>query len=346
MFDLEQAKQDLEEQKRLIKSMLGGINEYLERDDVTDIMLNPDGYIWIDTYKGTEKTIKVSEEQAQSIMRTVAKFNNKELDNKNPIISGTLPTGERFEGLTGEITYFKTVFSIRKKASRIMSLDEYEETGFITKEQKEYITESVKNKRNILVIGGAGSGKTTFTNACLDILKDTTDRIIMLEDTDELQCPAPNQIKLKSTAIIEIQKLLQSTMRMNPIRIIVGELRRGKETLELLKAWNSGHSGGLSTIHADDCRGGLLKLKQYIQEETEGDSSITIANSVHVLINIVKEDNKRYVREIMEIKGYSEETKKYELKKIYDRRDNGNKSNKGFIRTKKGIWSDDFIFRS
>ena len=95
MFDLEQAKQDLEEQKRLIKLMLGGINEYLEREDVTDIMLNPDGYIWIDTYEGTEKTIKVSEEQAQSIMRTVAKFNNKELDNNNPIISGTLPTGER-----------------------------------------------------------------------------------------------------------------------------------------------------------------------------------------------------------------------------------------------------------
>ena len=146
----------------------------------------------------------------------------------------------------------------------------------------------LKEKEIISIIGKSGSGKTTFTNACLDILKDTTDRIIMLEDTDELQCPAPNQIKLKSTAIIEIQKLLQSTMRMNPIRIIVGELRRGKETLELLKAWNSGHSGGLSTIHADDCRGGLLKLKQYIQEETEGDSSITIANSVHVLINIVK----------------------------------------------------------
>ena len=316
MFDLEQAKQDLEEQKRLIKSMLGGINEFLEREDVTDIMFNQDGYIWIDTYTGTEKTIKISEDKAQSIMRTVAKFNNKELDNNNPIISGILPTGERFEGLTGEITHFKTVFSIRKKANRIIALDEYVETGFITKEQKEYITESVKNRKNILVVGGTSSGKTTFTNACLDILKDTTDRIIMLEDTDELQCPAPNQIKLKSTAIIEMKTLLQSTMRMNPIRIIVGELRRGKETQEMLKAWNSGHSGGLSTIHADDCRGGLLKLKQYLQEETEGDSSLMIANSVHVLINIVKENNRRYVREIMEIKDYNEETKKYELQKI------------------------------
>lgn len=315
MFDLEQAKYDLEEQKAFIKSLLGGINKYLEREDVTDIMLNPDGYIWIDTFTETEKTIKIEEETAQSIMNTVAKFNNKELDNNNPIVSGILPTGERFEGLTGEVSHFKTVFSIRKKANRIIALDEYVQTGFITKEQKEYITECVINKKNIMVVGGTGSGKTTFTNACLNILKDTTDRIIILEDTDELQCPTPNQVKLKSTAIIEMKLLLQSSMRMNPIRIIVGELRRGKETQELLKAWNSGHSGGLSTIHADDCRGGLLKLKQYLQEETEGDNSLMIANSVHVMINIIKENNRRYVREIMEINGYDEEKKKYLLTK-------------------------------
>lgn len=317
MLEQDEEKRDLEEQKDYILSILQDIEPFLKRKDITDIMLNQDSHIWIDTFSGTIKTdVCIQENTAQMIMKVIARYNNKNLDKSNPIISGILPTGERFEGIYGEVAHFKTIFAIRKKSERIITLEDYVQDSFITEQQKEYIVENVKNKKNILVIGGTSSGKTTFTNACLNELSETTDRIIILEDTDELQCPAPNQIKLKSTAIIEMKMLLQSSMRLNPTRIIVGELRRGKETQELLKAWNSGHSGGLSTIHADDCNGGLIKLKQYLQEEIESDSSLLIANSVHILINIIKENNRRYVREISEVQGYDESNKKFNLKKI------------------------------
>lgn len=316
MNEQDKNRQFLEEQREYVLTTLIDIKEYMERKDVTEIMLNQDGYIWIDTHSGTKKTdVKISDDKAQLIFKIMANFNNKATANSS-IVSGILPTGDRFEGITGEASHYKTIFSIRKKSKRLITLDEYVNTGFITQIQKDFIIESIKSKKNILIIGGTSSGKTTFANACLDILKNSDDRIIILEDTDELQCSAPNTIKLKTTLLIEMIHLLQSSMRMNPTIIVVGELRNGKDTLELLKAWNSGHSGGISTIHADDCNGGLMKLKQYLYEEIETDMSLLIANSIGVVINIIKKDNRRYVREIKNVIGYNDKEKQFILEDI------------------------------
>ena len=178
---------------------LGDVKKLLEIENITEVMLNQDGYLWIEIAgKGTEKTTyTLSEEQAKTIINTIASYNNKELSIENSIISGVLPTGDRFEGLTGEITGYKTIFSIRKRATKIITFDEYVEMNFITRQQKEYLEKKILEKKNILIVGGTSSGKTTFTNACLQVLEKTNDRIIMIEDTDELQCPAPNMLKLK-----------------------------------------------------------------------------------------------------------------------------------------------------
>ena len=133
-----------------------------------------------------------------------------------------------------------------------------------------------------------------------------------------MQCSADDTVKLQTTETEQMIELLQSTMRLNPTRIIVGELRKGIDTLELLKAWNSGHSGGMSTIHANDCLGGLLKLEQYLDEEIETDMSLLIANSVNIIINIIRGRNRRYVREIKEVKGYDKKEKEYILEDIKD----------------------------
>ena len=114
-----------------------------------------------------------------------------------------------------------------------------------------------------------------------------------------------------------MKMLLQSSMRLNPDRIIVGELRRGEETLELLKAWNSGHAGGLSTIHANDCQSGLMKLEQYLTEVVESDQKKTILEAVDIVVNLIKnEENKRVVREIKVLKDYDEKKKEYVLEEI------------------------------
>ena len=303
-----------EEKLGYTTSLLSDIMPFLEREDVTEIMLNGDGKIRLDTWNGTQITdVRINQEKAEIILKTLSNFNNKA---KTNIVSGILPTGDRFEGITGKAAHNKTIFAIRKKATRILTLDEYVGMNFITEREKEYITQNVLGEKNILIVGGTSSGKTTFANACLNVLKDSGDRIIILEDTPELQCSADDTVKLQTTETEQMIELLQSTMRLNPTRIIVGELRKGIDTLELLKAWNSGHSGGMSTIHANDCLGGLLKLEQYLDEEIETDMSLLIANSVNIIINIIRGKDRRYVREIKEVKGYDKKEKEYILEDI------------------------------
>ena len=145
----------------------------------------------------------------------------------------------------------------------------------------------------------------------------TEDRDFLLEDTPELQCNILNSVFLTTTHYVSMKMLLQSSMRLNPDRIIVGELRRGEETLELLKAWNSGHAGGLSTIHANDCQSGLMKLEQYLAEVVASDQKKTILEGVDIVVNLIKnEENKRVVREIKLLKGYDENKKEYVLEEI------------------------------
>ncbi|MBP9629552.1 MAG: Flp pilus assembly complex ATPase component TadA [Leptotrichiaceae bacterium] len=292
--------------------------EYLFSDDYIEIMLNPDQHIWVENYEKKWKTdIFIDEKQASRIITAVASENGKELGKtKNSIISGTLITGDRFEGISGEESKNKTIFCIRKKAKKIFTLDEYESSEVITSEQKEYIKQMIFERKNILIVGGTGSGKTTFINACLNELKDTDFRVITIEDTDELQCSAEDTIKLYSTPLTSSKIILESIMRMRPDIVIVGELRRGEEVQALLKAWNSGHDGGLSTTHANSCVGGILKLQQLLTDvkDINTDSlALMIMNSVDIIVTIKKIGRKRKITEIAELKEYDHDRKKFIL---------------------------------
>ena len=230
------------------------IHDYLLNDDVTEIMLNADGYIRVEDNTGKYKTdIHFNDSEAMLIIRAVASENKKEMSrDKNSIISGILATGDRFEGINGQESKEKTIFCIRKKARKIYTLDEYVKSQIISVEEKEYIIEKVLERKNILIIGGTGSGKTTFINACLNEFSESETRFIILEDTDEIQCSAPDTVKLESSEKTPMSRLMQSCMRLRPDVIIVGEMRSGEEVLSLLEAWNTGHNGGLSTVHAND----------------------------------------------------------------------------------------------
>ena len=319
----------MKSEKEIIESnyplqKMAKIHDYLLNDDVTEIMLNADGYIRVEDNTGKYITdIHFDDSEAMLIIRAVTSENKKEMSrDKNSIISGILATGDRFEGISGQESKNKTIFCIRKKARKIYTLDEYVKSQIISVEEKEYIIEKILERKNILIIGGTSSGKTTFINACLNEFSESETRFIILEDTDEIQCSAPDTVKLESSEKTPMSRLMQSCMRLRPDVIIVGEMRSGEEVLSLLEAWNTGHNGGLSTVHANDCMGGIHRLQQLLQHHNKiepKDSALFIANSVDILVNIQRVKGKRKITEIAEIQGYDYTANEFKLKSVKGR---------------------------
>ena len=316
--EAEERRVERETKIKLIKDRLGKeIVAYLQNPNVIEVMLNQDMTVWVEEF-GKDKyqtDIVYTIDNAISLMELIATQNKTTFTYKEPIIAAVLPDGERFAGMAFDICGNSAAFAIRKRSEKIFSLDDYVSQGIISLEQANKIKGFIKAKKNILIVGGTSSGKTTFVNACLKELNDTNDRIFNLEDTPELQCQAKNLNFLRTNDYTHMVDLVRFCMRANPDRIIIGELRAGRESLELLKAWNSGHPGGFATIHANSSAAGIQKLKQYLGEETESDQSPVIAEGVQIVVTLIKdpETNKRILKEIKELKGFDDLTKKFDF---------------------------------
>ncbi|MCW3585114.1 ATPase, T2SS/T4P/T4SS family [Burkholderia cenocepacia] len=314
----------------------------LSNPKIIEVMLNPDGRIFLDELgRGMFDTgQKMAAIAAESLFNGIAEMLRTAVTVKEPILEGELPLdGSRFEGLIWPVVA-APAFAIRKKASLIFTIDDYEKRGIITHRDDplnarrrrtasfvdaakglshgDIIRLAISQRKNILVIGSTSSGKTTLVNAILDgIAKLTPDhRIVLIEDTGEIQCAADNFVQMRSNADVSMTRLLKATMRMRPDRIIVGEVRDGA-VLALLKMWNTGHPGGLATIHANDCEDGLVRVGQ-LMEENEGIKANpqVISNAIDLCIFIEKEmgiDAGRKVRELAVIEGYDVEKQKYIL---------------------------------
>lgn len=305
--------------KQFLIENLGKIKELLDDPLITDIMYNQDGTLFIEKIGSGKINLGkdfITPMKVKQIIELTASYNNENINRENPILESKLPTGDRIEGILYDISDNNPVMIIRCKAKKIFTLEEFMEQEVITAKQKDYLINAVKNRKNILIVGGVGSGKTTFANALLAVLKDSDERLAILEDTQELQLNTSNCMKLRTTQKIDMTNLLRATMRSNIDRIVLGELRKGSETLELLKAWNSGHEGGISTIHANSAAAGLMKLEQYTSEVSQRSQAACIVESVQLVINMVKQQNKRVVREIVEVKGYDLQSQEYILEKI------------------------------
>jgi type IV secretion system protein VirB11 len=200
-------------------------------------------------------------------------------------------------------------FAIRKRAGRVIPLRDFVADEIITPLQEKLIFEAVEQRRSILVVGGTQSGKTTFCNAILNCiaLAHPNDRVIIIEDTQELKCNVKDCLTMRSTPFQTMNDLIFVSMRMRPDRIIIGEVR-GKEANSLIKAWNTGHPGGVSTIHANSAESGLLRLEQLIMEAGVAPVPQAIAEAVNVLVYIQKKaDTKkgRKVTSILKLRGCS-----------------------------------------
>jgi type IV secretion system protein TrbB len=182
------------------------------------------------------------------------------------------------------------VFALRKPARVIFSLDDYVNQGILLPAQREALAAAVRARDNILIGGGTGSGKTTFANALVKVIaEDTTDRVHIVEDTPELQCSAPNRLQvLVHPGVHSWRDAIMAAMRFRPDRILVGEVRDGS-ALELLKAWNTGHPGGLATIHANDTRAMLDRLCQLIEEIVYPAPRALVAQAIQLCVHIQRD---------------------------------------------------------
>jgi type IV secretion system protein TrbB len=326
--DEHQQRMQLKLTRELGEEILG----LLEDPRTEDILLNPDSSLWIKRMgEGFTRVGEMSPTLASSTLSTIAAWRGTILNHQNPILETELPIdGSRFEGIVSPVVR-NPVFAIRLRPRKIFSLDEYEQSGILTTKDdpvnrlrrhhdfassvgglkhSEIIRAAVRARKNILVVGSTGSGKTTFVNACLDALAQLTpnDRVITIEDTIELQCAVKNYLDLRAVGNVTMLDCLRACMRLKPTRIVVGEVR-GAEAHTLLKAWNTGHPGGMATVHANDAMSGLIRLESLVAEATNAPQQTLIAEAVDLVIFVDEEPDiaaGRKVREVLLVTDYSE----------------------------------------
>lgn len=296
--------QSLERAKDQLRRQLGPqIIGWLQDPAVIEIMLNPDGSLWVEKFgAGMVCAGAMPAHQAEAAMATIAATLRTTITAQNPILECELPLGgQRFEGVIPPIASGPS-FTIRLKATKVFTLSDYQADGIMTPEQVGQVERAIRARENILVVGGTGSGKTTLTNAILDGVARLTpdDRLVIIEDTNEIQCSAANKVILRSNKDVSMNHLLKVTMRMRPERIVVGEVRGG-EALALLKAWNTGHPGGVATVHANDARSGLTRVESLVAEARVAPAQQEIAAAINLVVVIGKTPAGRRVREMLRV---------------------------------------------
>ena len=291
---------------RMLRTALGPeIAAWLEDTSVIEVMLNPDGRLWIDRLGAgiADTGSGMSAADGERIIRLVAHHVGAEVHAKSPRVSAELPdTGERFEGLLPPVVAAPS-FAIRKPAVAVFTLADYVAAGIMSGWQAEALIDAVATRKNILVAGGTSTGKTTLTNALLAEVAKTDDRVVLIEDTRELQCGAPNLVSLRTKdGVATLSDLVRSALRLRPDRIPIGEVR-GAEALDLLKAWGTGHPGGIGTIHAGSALGTLRRMEQLIQESVVTVPRALIAETINVIAVLVRDGTGRRLAELAQVTG-------------------------------------------
>ena len=294
----------------MLRSAMGpAIADALADSRVIEVMVNPDGALRLDLLgEGRIDTgVRLDPAQVERIVRLVASHARTEVHALSPIVSAELPphgegAGERFEGVLPPVA-LAACFSIRKPAARVFTLRDYVEAGICSAECARLLSLAVVERMNILVAGGTSSGKTTLANALLAEMASLDERVLLIEDTRELQCPAPDRVELRTrTGAASMADLVRSTLRLRPDRIIVGEVR-GAEALDMLKAWNTGHPGGIATIHANSAPAALTRVEQLVQESVVTVPRRLIAEAIDIVVFIAGRGLARRIAAVARVEG-------------------------------------------
>ncbi|KPM17661.1 conjugal transfer protein TrbB [Citromicrobium sp. JL31] len=294
----------IERGSRMLRTALGPhVATWLADPGVVEVMLNPDGRLWVDRLsEGLADTgEELSAADGERIVRLVAHHVGAEVHAGAPRVSAELPgTGERFEGLLPPVVA-APVFSIRKPAVAVFTLEDYIAAGIMPDNAATALREAITTRANILVAGGTSTGKTTLTNALLAEVAKSADRVVLIEDTRELQCLTPNLVALRTKdGVASLSDLVRSSLRLRPDRIPIGEVR-GAEALDLLKAWGTGHPGGIGTIHAGSALGTLRRLEQLIQEAVVTVPRAMIAETIDLIAVLSGRGSARRLSELARV---------------------------------------------
>lgn len=283
----------------------------LEAPEVVEILANPDGRLILDRVgEGRRDTGRVLSVEARGrAIRLIADYVGETVTREDPRLSGVLPgTGERFQGIMPPVSA-APAFSIRKRPTVVWSLEDYVRDGVMSERQAESLRHAAENRNNILISGGTGSGKTTLANAVLAEPAYAEDRVFLIEDTPELQCSAWDLVAVmtrRQPRVIGVADLVRDALRMRPDRIIVGEMRDGAAALETLKSWNTGHPGGLSTVHANSAEGALRRVEDLIGEVTSQVPCRMIGEAVDCVVHIRRTPSGRRVEAVLDVSGYAD----------------------------------------
>ena len=301
---------------RMLRTAMGtSIARWLAEPAVIEVLLNPDGRLWVDRLGGgiADSGERLTPADGERIIRLVAHHVGAEVHARAPRVSAALPeTGERFEGLLPPVVA-APAFAIRTPAVAVFTLDDYAAAGIMSPAEADALRQGVETRANILVAGGTGSGKTTLVNALLAEVAKTADRIVLIEDTRELQCAAPNLVAMRTKdGVVTLSDLVRSSLRLRPDRIPIGEVR-GAEALDLLKAWGTGHPGGIGTIHAGTALGALRRMEQLIQEAVVTVPRALLAETIDLIAVLVRDGHGRRLAELARVEGIDAETGDYRL---------------------------------
>jgi type IV secretion system protein TrbB len=301
--------------EKLYKDLGSDIANFLQDSDINEIMLNPDGNLWVDSAtRGQSCVGKIGSSQAYAILNSVAGINNFVISQYNPRLEAELPFYEVMKGerVTGQIPPIVSTpcFTIRKKAGKIYALDDYVASNRATQNQTLILKKLVTDRKNILICGGPGSGKTTVTNALIieAVRANPSQRFVILEDLPELQCTAQNKVSFLTTDDIDMTALLRAAMRMRPDRILVGEVR-GKEALDMLKAWNTGCPGGICTVHANSTEEAVQRILDLAMEAgVVTPPKSLVLHTIDAIVSVTRiGSQKGFIEKIVNLKEYQNE---------------------------------------
>jgi P-type conjugative transfer ATPase TrbB len=302
------AQRELRLREKLERELGPDVRAALGDPTVVEVVLNADGELWVERLGKEIEPIGVRMErvQAETLIGTVAALLDREIHDERPILEVELPfDGSRFEGVMPPISR-APVFAIRRRAVRVFTLGEYVDAGTVSSKRAAQLCEAIERRHTILICGGTGSGKTTLANALIaEAVRAAgpAERFLILEDTLELRCDAPNHVQLRTSEFVDLERLVRATMRLRPDRIAVGEVR-GREALALLKAWNTGHPGGVTTVHANSARAALSRLDQLVQEAGVPSQPQLIADAIDWIVSIARTPSGRRVTEMVRVRGW------------------------------------------
>lgn len=313
---------------RLILPYLRPIEPLILDPDISEIMVNSPSDIFIEKHGTLEKVagVTISADQLRVAVQNIARSLGDDISEEKPILDSRLPDGSRIAAVLPPCSIQGITLTIRKFNARSFTIHDLIRIGTITEEMAAYLQESIANRKNILISGGTGTGKTTLLNILADFIPDD-DRLLIIEDTAEIHIRKPNLVRFEARRqqgpripAITIRDLLKASLRHRPERTILGEIR-GEEAFDLLQALNTGHSGSLSTIHANSARQALSRLASCVLQSgielPYKAIKASIADSINLLVHVERRHGSRRVQEILALESYSPSEDSYQVRTVF-----------------------------